>query len=47
VRVDPFENKPVEALQLREVQFYRAGNVIVVEDGAPYGCGTLLYFVAQ
>ena len=37
----------MEALQLRDVQFCWAGNFIAVEDGAPYGHGTLLYFMAE
>jgi hypothetical protein len=34
-------------LQLRDVQFCWAGNFIAVEDGPPFGHGTLLYFIAQ
>jgi hypothetical protein len=47
VQTDPFEIKPVEPLQLREAQFCWAGNFIAVEDAAPYGRGTLVYFMAQ
>ncbi|HEY6270506.1 MAG TPA: hypothetical protein VIX19_00760 [Terriglobales bacterium] len=47
VQADPFENRPVEPLQLREAQFCWGGNVIAVEDGVPYGRGTLVYFKVQ
>ncbi|HWX53758.1 MAG TPA: hypothetical protein VN176_04115 [Verrucomicrobiae bacterium] len=47
VQTDPFENGTVEPLQLREAQICQAGNFIAVEDGAPYGRGALLYFMAQ
>jgi hypothetical protein len=46
-QTDPFENKPVEPLQLRDDQFCWMGNFIAVEDGIPYGRGALLYFIAQ
>jgi outer membrane protein assembly factor BamB len=47
VQNDLFEHTPMEPLQLREVRFSWSGNFIGVEDGAPYGRGTLLYFIAQ
>lgn len=47
VQTDPLEGKPLEPLPLRELQFCGAGNVIAVEDGAPHGHGTLVYFTAQ
>jgi hypothetical protein len=47
VQTDLVGHKPMEPLQLRDVQFCWAGNFIAVEDGAPYGHGTLLYFIAQ
>jgi len=47
VQTDPWESKPVPPLQLRDEQICRAGNFIAVEDGAPYGRGTLLYFVVR
>jgi outer membrane protein assembly factor BamB len=47
VQTDPWENKPVPPLQLRDEQICRTGNFIAVEDGAPYGRGTLLYFVVR
>ena len=46
-QTDLFEHKPMEPLQLRDAQFCWAGNFIAVEDGAPYGHGTLLYFIAK
>ena len=46
-QTDLFEHKPMEPLQLREAQFCWAGNFIAVEDGAPYGHGMLLYFIAK
>jgi outer membrane protein assembly factor BamB len=47
VQTDPFEQASIEPLQLRIVQFCWAGNFIAVEDGAPFGHGTLLHFTAQ
>ena len=47
VQTDLFEQTSIEPLQLRDVQFCWAGNFIAVEDGAPFGHGTLLYFIAQ
>lgn len=47
VQSDLFEHTAMEPLQLRDVQFCWAGNFIAVEDGAPYGHGALLYFIAQ
>jgi PQQ-like domain len=47
VQTDPFENKPMEPLQLRDAQFCWMGNFIAVEDGVPYGRGALLYVMAQ
>ncbi len=46
VQIDPYENKRVETLQLRDAQSLGAG-FIAVEDGVPYGHGALLYFQAQ
>jgi hypothetical protein len=46
VQIDPFENKRVETLQLRDAQSLGAG-FIAVEEGVPYGHGALLYFQAQ
>jgi Bacterial Ig-like domain (group 2) len=46
-QADLLENRPLEPLPLREAQYCWAGNFIAVEDGAPYGRGTLLYFIAQ
>jgi outer membrane protein assembly factor BamB len=47
VQTDPWESNPVPPLQLRDEQICRGGNFIAVEDGAPYGRGTLLYFVVR
>jgi outer membrane protein assembly factor BamB len=47
VQTNLFEQTPMEPLQLRNVQLCWAGNFIAVEDGAPFGHGTLLYFAAQ
>jgi outer membrane protein assembly factor BamB len=47
VQNDLFEHSTMEPLQLREARFCWAGNFIAVEDGAPYGRGALLYFIAQ
>lgn len=47
VQTDLFEHTPLEPLQLRDAQFCWAGNFIAVEDGAPYGHGSLLYFLAK
>jgi hypothetical protein len=47
IQTDPFEKKPVEALQLRELQFRDGENIIAVEDSAPYGRGSLLYIKAK
>ena len=47
VQADPLEKKPVEALQLRQLQFRDGGNFIAVEDSAPYGRGTLVYVKAN
>jgi outer membrane protein assembly factor BamB len=44
VQTGLFERDKVEPLQLRELHFDGAGNSIAVEDGAPYGHGTLVYF---
>jgi outer membrane protein assembly factor BamB len=46
-QTDLIEQTPMEPLQLRDVQFCWAGNFIAVEDGAPFGHGALLYFIAQ
>jgi outer membrane protein assembly factor BamB len=44
-----FEDTPVEPLQLREVRccWNESGNMIGVEDGGPYGRGTLVYFTVK
>jgi outer membrane protein assembly factor BamB len=47
VQTDPFENKSTEPLQLREARFTWKGEYLGVEDGAPYGHGTLVYFTVQ
>jgi outer membrane protein assembly factor BamB len=47
VQNDLFEHTTLEPLQLREVRFCWAGSFIAVEDGAPYGHGTLVYFSPQ
>jgi len=47
VQTDLIEQTSIEPLQLRDVQFCSAGNFIAVEDGAPFGHGALLYFIAQ
>ena len=47
VQTNVLDHTPAEPLQLRDVQLCWAGNFIAVEDGAPYGRGTLLYFTAQ
>jgi outer membrane protein assembly factor BamB len=47
VQSDLIEQTSIEPLQLRDVQFCWAGNFIAVEDGAPFGHGALLYFIAQ
>jgi outer membrane protein assembly factor BamB len=47
VQTDLIEQTSIEPLQLRDVQFCWAGNFIAVEDGAPFGHGALLYFIAQ
>jgi len=47
VQTDLFDGTPLDALQLRDAQFCWAGNYIAVEDGAPYGHGALLYFLAK
>lgn len=47
VQTDPFENKPLDPLQLRDASLCWAGDFIAVEDSSPYGHGALLYFTAQ
>jgi outer membrane protein assembly factor BamB len=47
VQSDLIEQTSIEPLQLRDVQFCWAGNFIAVEDGAPFGHGALVYFIAQ
>jgi hypothetical protein len=47
MQTDLIEQTSIEPLQLRDVQFCWAGNFIGVEDGAPFGHGALLYFIAQ
>jgi hypothetical protein len=47
VQTNMFEQTTREPLQLRDVQFCWAGNFIAVEDGPPFGHGTLLYVTAQ
>jgi outer membrane protein assembly factor BamB len=46
-QTDLFDRTPADPLQLRDVQLCWAGNFIAVEDGAPSGRGTLLYFSSQ
>jgi hypothetical protein len=44
---DLVENTPMEPLQLRELEFGWQGNYLAVEDGPPYGRGTLLCLDTQ
>ena len=47
VQADPFEQTPLAPLQLREVELLWRGNFLAVEDGAPYGKGSLLSFTVN
>jgi outer membrane protein assembly factor BamB len=43
-QTDLFDQTSSPPLQLRDLQMCWAGNFIAVEDGAPYGQGSLIYF---
>jgi hypothetical protein len=47
VQSDLFDHTSAAPLQIRDVQLCWAGNFIAVEDGAPYGRGSLIYFENQ
>jgi hypothetical protein len=48
VQSDPFDGTPLGPLQLRDVQLtWAGGNLIAVEDGSPYGHGSLLMFIGR
>lgn len=47
VQIEPVEKRPLEPLQLRDVQPCWNGNLIAVEDTKPYGHGALIYFTAK
>jgi hypothetical protein len=48
VQSDPFDGTPLAPLQLRDVQLtWAGGNLIAVEDGSPYGHGSLLLFIGR
>jgi hypothetical protein len=48
VQSDPFDGTPLAPLQLRDVQLtWAGGNLIAVEDGSPYGHGSLLMFTGR
>jgi outer membrane protein assembly factor BamB len=45
VQTNLVEQTAVEPLQLKDLQFCWAGNVVAVEDGSPFGHGTLVYVI--
>jgi hypothetical protein len=47
VQVDPLDHTPQPPLQLREIDFQGAGSFFGVEDGQPYGRGSLLKFTVR
>jgi hypothetical protein len=44
---DLFDNTPLPPLQFRTVQMYQPGFFLAVEDGAPDGRGSIVFFAAQ
>jgi outer membrane protein assembly factor BamB len=47
VQKNLFDQSPMESLQLEDVQLSWAGEFLAVEDGAPFGHGSLLSFTVQ
>jgi hypothetical protein len=47
VQADPLGHTSQPPLQLREIDFQRAGSFFGVEDGQPYGRGSLLMFTVR
>jgi hypothetical protein len=47
VQKNLFDQSPMEPLQLEDVQLSWAGEFLAVEDGAPFGHGSLLSFTVQ
>jgi outer membrane protein assembly factor BamB len=47
VQTDLLKHTPMEPLQLRDIRFCWSGDSIAVEDGTPYGRGTLMYVTVR